>query len=190
MKEKFVEKVEKSVREDTIKGRCSILAEIINSIKNIYRNSNKNQKAFIETIIGAAIWYIPKPKNYWTGKISVGALNNLILNDKSKARLSEEHIIPRKYAAKELLENNNLLTDEFVEKEYTEKYCKVHFITSEENKRAIIFQKEFVNSEEIYLKANIKLIEIDTNILKQLRNGNIEYAKELINTSKSSHNST
>ena len=67
-----------------IKSRSNVLTRIINNIKEIYYGSDENQKAFIQTIIGAAIWYIPKPKNCWTGMISTELIKNFFSTDKKK----------------------------------------------------------------------------------------------------------
>ena len=44
-----------------IRSRCRVLAKTILSIQDVYFKADIDQKAFIETMIGAAIWYIPKP---------------------------------------------------------------------------------------------------------------------------------
>jgi hypothetical protein len=172
-------------KNTVIKGRCKILAEIINSLKDIYKDSNENQKAFVETIIGAAIWYIPKPKESWTGKISIEAIKSFLNKNNKNPKLSEEHDIPRKIAAKELLETDKFLTSEYVEKKYLSRYCKLHYITPEENKKAIKFQKTDVyrNSNEVYKMANIKLIKINIEILKQIKKGNTKTIQELLGDS-------
>jgi hypothetical protein len=174
--------VQKKGKTEVIKDRCKIIAEIVNKLRETYKDSNENQKAFIETIIGAAIWYMPKPKDYWSGYISVKAINGF--KGKNKSKLSEEHIIPRKVAAKELLEADKLLTTENVEEKYLSEYCKLHYITPEENKKAIKYQKTnvYTNSYEVYKQAGINLKKINSEILKQLKDGNIEIIDKLLNS--------
>src|SRR5688572_17164277 len=89
--------------ETRLKERCEILEKIIDSISNTYKDKNitPDQKTFIETIIGAALWYLPHTHKYWTGRISKDAKEALTLNRKSN--LTKEHQYPRKLAAKELL---------------------------------------------------------------------------------------
>ena len=168
---------------DVIKSRCNVLAKIINSIKEIYYSSDENQKAFIQTIIGAAIWYIPKPKNCWTGMISTELIKNFFSTDGKKIKISEEHVIPRKYAAKELLEEKQILTPEYVEEKYLTEYSKLHYITSDENKKVIKYQKTSEYNKnylsEPYEKAEINLIEINTIILKEFKEGKIKNDDEL-----------
>jgi hypothetical protein len=169
--------------EDNIECRCKILAEMINNIKDIYKTANENQKAFIQTIIGAAIWYIPKPKMYWTGKISVEAIKSFLPQNNEIPKLSEEHDIPRKIAAKQLLEKEEILTSEYVKREYLEKYCKIHYITPNENRRAIKFQKAkiYQESKKVYKDANIKLIKISVEQLKQIKERNEEIINNILN---------
>jgi len=167
-------------KDQIIYGRCKTLAEIINNIKFIYTDGNKNQKAFIETIIGAAIWYIPKPNNFWTGYISIKAIKKFLDKSNKKSTLSEEHETPRKHAAKELLNINRLLTPEYVEKQYINKYCKLHYITLEENKKAIKFQRIFNDPKKVYKEANIELIKINSEQLKQIKQKNEKIINELL----------
>jgi hypothetical protein len=177
-----MDNIQNSKKIDVIKDRCKTIAEIINNIREIYRNSNENQKSFIKTIIGASIWYLPKPKDYWSGYISEKAI--IQYKEKRKSKISEEHVIPRKIAAKKLLEIDKLLTAEYVEEIYLKKYCKLHYITPEENKKAIKYQKENVydedNPDEVYINAGIKLIKIDEQILKKIKECNIEVIDKIL----------
>jgi len=177
------EKDTKVGKNQIISGRCEILTEIINSLKDIYIKGNENQKAFIETIIGVAIWYIPKPKNFWTGYISIEAIKSFLDKTNKKPTLSEEHNIPRKSATEKLLMAKGELTAEYVEKQYLSKFCKLHYVTSEKNKRAIKFQKTGVykNSKKVYKETNIELIKINTEQLKQIKQRNEKIIIELLN---------
>ena len=67
------------------------------------KNINEDQKRLIETTLGAALWYLPNDRKFWTGKISIKALNYL-KNKKGKIiDLTKDHEFPRKIAAKEKL---------------------------------------------------------------------------------------
>jgi hypothetical protein len=173
----------KTTNENKIEGRCEILAEMINNIKVIYKTANENQKAFMQTIIGAAIWYMPKPRIYWTGKISVEAIKSFLPQNTEIPKLSEEHDIPRKIAAKQLLEKEDILTPEYMKKEFLRKYCKIHYITPNENKKAIKFQRTniYQESKKVYKNANIKLIKISDEQLKQIKERNEEIINTILN---------
>jgi hypothetical protein len=141
------------------------------------------KKKLIETIIGAAIWYLPHGEKYWTGKISLGALE--LKKDNPKKNLSKEHEFPRKKAAEELLnfkldeirDNDDLLV-----KLYEGKYSKFNYVTSSENKKVSKFQKteDFIDPERAYKEANIQLIEISKDELKKIKKGDKEYINNLI----------
>ena len=164
--------------------KCYIISEIVNKMRDIYNKSNIKQKAFLETIIGAALWYLPKPSNYWSGFISIDLIKGFSSNKNTK--ISEEHIIPRKISAKELLKIDIPLTAEYINEKYLSKYCKIHYLTQDENKRARKYQKDnvYTNSDDVYKKAEIVLIEINENILRKVKEGNIEVINKILELNK------
>ncbi len=116
------------MNEKKLRDRCSVLRKIIINVSEIYNDTNTNddQKRFIETIIGAAIWYLPNDRDLWTGKVSEKALK-LINQGTAPSKLTREHEFPRKIAANEVLtdeldnlKKNNTLLYEL----YTTKYGK------------------------------------------------------------------
>jgi len=168
---KFVDKYEKA------KNRCYVLADLLNDIRDTYDKSNDDQKALIETVIGAAIWYLPKIDESFSGLIS----KNAILNLQNKRKISEEHIYPRKVSAKELLEKKDLTRDGLFEL-YKGKYCKLCYITPEENRRAIQYQKTktFSTPEVAYQGADIQLIKIFKDKFKKLKKGDAGIVADLL----------
>jgi hypothetical protein len=168
-----MEKANKS-REKLIK-RCEILEKIIMSISDSYfsKETTNDQKKLLETVLGAAIWYLPHNQTYWTGKISKVAKETLEQNCKSS--LTKEHQFPRKIAAKELLQ----MKDKLAKKEvslvqlYENKYAKYNLVTPQENKKLAQFQREheFNDVETAYIKAKVELIEITPELLKLLKKG-------------------
>jgi hypothetical protein len=81
-----------------------------------------------------------------------------------------------------LIESNILLTDEYVKEKYLNEYSKIHYITPKENKKVMKFQKtkeNFLDYDQAYNKAGIKLIKINSEILKHLKSGNTEIIKDL-----------
>ena len=142
--------------EDKVVNKCSALFNLIIGVREFYKKSNDDNKRFIETTIGAAIWYLPKNKEIlFTGKIS----NEAIL----KGEKSEDHLYPRKIAASELLNYQwegeadpvKALADLFMTK-----YGKYNYVSKLENKRLIKFQKSevFETPQKSYDNANIELI--------------------------------
>lgn len=139
--------------------KCQALHEMLCGVSEYYKNSSKDQKIFIETTIGAAIWYLPKNKKLlFTGKISLDAL--------AKNERSEDHFYPRKIAARELLQraHENTVTD--VVKLFLEKYGRYNYVSKSENKNLIKYQKlnNFLNSEDSYKRAKVTLVEYEEYI--------------------------
>src|SRR5579859_3607181 len=86
--------------------RCAVLADVIRSIIPIYHSpkTTENQRHLIETMIGAAIWYLPTGSGLWTGMISLRAIQAFHPDSGVETpKLTADHNFPRKVAAKELL---------------------------------------------------------------------------------------
>ena len=161
----------KDQRERKLETRCAALADIVISIRPVYTKADSEQKALIETMIGAAIWYIPKPSDAWTGKMSTGVLKAFHPDSGiTKPKFSEEHVYPRKVAARMLLEDNALDGATMV-KVFREKYGRLHYITPEENKSVQPYQRVAVFStpDVAYIKAGIKLIQIAQQDLRLIK---------------------
>lgn len=154
-----------------IESRCCILTKVILAIRSIHHDAEHEQKAFLETMIGAAIWYIPKPIDAWTGFISVALLESFLPdNGVAKPKISEEHVYPRKVAAKILLEDSRLNATS-LQDIFCNKFGRLHYITPDENKAARNHQRSdvFSTPEEVYRQANIHLIEVDKDDLKLIK---------------------
>ena len=143
------------------------LLDLVDGIKGKYETFNegskKEYKSFIETEIGAGIWYINKVKKIlWSGKISEKALYEIKHNPNVK--LCEEHFNPRKVSAVEVLSTEwssfENPQEEFINR-FLSKYGKFHYVTKNENKIVAKFQKieDFISPEDSYQKAGIKLID-------------------------------
>jgi hypothetical protein len=158
-------------REAKLREQCQIMASLIVAIRPVYAAATPNQRALLETIIGAGLWYVPKASNAWTGKVSVGALRVFHPDSGiSSPRLSEEHVYPRKVAARQLLEDLSL-TNETMTTLFQEKYGRVHLITSEENKAVQRHQRVgvFSTPDEAYLLAGITFAELSLEELRQVK---------------------
>ena len=96
-------------REARLREQCEVVASLITVMRPVYESASPRQRALLETILGAAIWYIPKPVRAWTGQISRGALQAFHPDSgNGRPRLSEEHVYPRKVAARLLLSDMSL----------------------------------------------------------------------------------
>tara|TARA_B100001989_G_C24216328_1_gene305666 strand:+ start:86 stop:532 length:447 start_codon:yes stop_codon:yes gene_type:complete len=143
--------------EDRVKNKCKGLLKLITGIQKFYKSANDENKRFIETTIGAAIWYLPKDNTIlFTGKISKEAIK--------KKEKSEDHLYPRKIAAKELLNIDWDKKDKPVDdiaSLFIKKYGKFNYVSKSENKKLIKFQKSeiFKSSEKAYNDAGVELVD-------------------------------
>lgn len=169
-------------------GRCDALARATIQLQLIYadENTSDDQRGFLETTIGAGLWYISS-KGVPTNKVSKEMLKDYhpdsgVTNPKH----TEDHEYPRKVAAKEMLEKDwsNVEKPEFeLFTLYSEKYGRVNFVTSTENKRLTKFQKVgvFTTPERAYEQAGIKLIEVTDEELQKVLSRNQEIIEKLSN---------
>jgi len=137
------------------KDKFAACYKIILSLSPFYNGTDsETERAFMETTVGAAIFYLPSNKAlHFTGLIS----EKVAMGGKS----SQEHLYPRKVSGRALLSNPPATFDEFVD-ECNGKYLRYNLTTSEENKRLIPFQKVdvFVTPMEAYACADIKLVQL------------------------------
>ena len=173
--------LDNKTREEKIDSRCDTLVKILQAVRPIYLTSSPYDQGLIETMIGATIWYIPKPANFWSGKISLAAIKSLYPDPNKNSKLSEEHIFPRKAAARKLLQDIHLDFPIF-RSLYREQYGKIHYVTPSENKMLVRFQKadNFDVKKDVYEQAGIQLISISSEQLTLIKKGNkIEIEKIL-----------
>ena len=131
------------------------LYEMIKSVSPIYNQlKDPDAKSVIETTIGAGIFYLPKSKErLWTKMISETAFQ--------QNKRCEDHIYPRKITATELLTNVPHSVTHF-EDLYWNKYGKFHYVTPEENRMLVKYQKtgHFTTPDEAYRSCGIKLLQL------------------------------
>lgn len=164
---------EKKRREKIVNERCDVLVKVIKAIQPIYFKSKVTEQSLIETMVGAAIWYVPRSYDAWTGKISFRAIKSFHPRYSAKPKLSEEHIFPRKLAARQSLRDTKLTETKF-RKLFRSLYGKLHYVTPVENKRLVAFQKgeTFFDIKNIYRSADVELIKISKNKLINIKKRN------------------
>jgi hypothetical protein len=154
--------------DNKLEERCEILARMIRAIAPIYhhKSSSANQRQLVETMIGAAIWYFPQGPELWTRMISLEAIQSFHPKErKVPPKLTAEHQYPRKIAATELLhldwENDGQSGQTLLEL-YRSRYGRYNFVTPQENKRLVTYQKKevFKGPEKAYRDAGITLVSL------------------------------
>ena len=66
-----------------ILDKAEVIARTVMSQQSFYfsKECNRNHRQLLETMVGAAIWYLPQGKDLWTGNISIDALKKLFESD-------------------------------------------------------------------------------------------------------------
>jgi hypothetical protein len=145
--------------EQRLGERCAVIASMVLALKPIYDSveTTETQKALLETVVGAAIWYLYQPRTLWTGRISEAAHAALPLGNPTR-----DHEYPRKMAGRELFRmTEKSISAEAILNLYLTKFGRFNLVTSDENKRLVKYQKgdQFVTAEMCYESAGIRLME-------------------------------
>lgn len=84
-----------------------------------------------------------------------------------RPRFSEEHVYPRKVAARLLLENESL-TGPVLSELFRKQYGHLQYITPDENKAVQRFQRDavFTRPEDAYASAGITLVQVANHDLR------------------------
>lgn len=152
---------------------CSVLEKVIVDVANIYNSdeATPNQKALLETMIGAAIWYLPSSAELYSGYISVTAIE-MVNGGTPISKLTQEHKFPRKQAGKKLLSETY---KKFKNKEvqlydlYINEFGKFNLVVKSENRDLIPFQGDlFIDDKTSYKDAGIELRKMSMEEIKNL----------------------
>lgn len=172
--------------------KCKCLLALVNSIQNYYQSDlDEMQKSYLETVVGAAIWYQPKMgEDLWDGSISIKALHQSLndVNKGQKPKLSEDHKFPRKYSAQQLLNGNwckkTYTNDvEGLMKYYIDVAGMFTYVTQSQNKELVKFQKigKFITPKKTYEKAGVKFLDaVSQEEIKNVKKGDKKTIKQLI----------
>lgn len=133
-------------------NKFKALYNLIMSLKPVWDESTTEERNYLETVIGAGIFYLPTNKNTFSGYISEQALRV------DKKQRVKEHQWPRKITAKILLQNPPSSVEELSELYHT-KYGTWNWVTKQENSELRKSQKEgvFSTPEESYKQTGVKM---------------------------------
>ena len=134
--------------------KFKIFYQTVLQLAPLYREASAPQKQFLETTMGAAIFYLPTIKDdHFTGMISEEA--------KQTGQYVQEHLYPRKWVAQQLLLNPPLSEAECIW-DMNHKYLTYNITTKAENRKLVPHQKVgvFVSPEVSYELAGITLVSI------------------------------
>jgi hypothetical protein len=143
------------MKEDKNFIKFKVLYDIIHNLKDQWDNGGDYERSHIETIVGAAIFYLPTNIKTFTGLISEEAL---LVN---KTERVKEHQYPRKVSANILMKNPPSSIEDLIS-QYENKYGTWNYVTKKENSTLRKYQtlEKFTNPEDSYKLANIILKNI------------------------------
>lgn len=135
--------------------KFKVLYDIIHNLKDQWDNGHDYERSHIETIVGAAIFYLPTNNKTFTGLISEEAL---LVEKKDRVK---EHQYPRKISANILMKNPPSSVEDLIS-QYDNKYGTWNYVTKKENSALRKFQtlEKFTTPEDSYKLANINLKNI------------------------------
>ena len=115
-----------------------VLKKVLQCSKSIYKDLiDEKEKAFIETIIGAAIFYLPnRVKEHFSGYISIEAIKYYL----KTAKLIKDHILPRRRSASIVLNSEYSLVN--LEDDFHNKFASFMYVTTQENKLLVNYNDE------------------------------------------------
>lgn len=174
--------------------RCQTIAELCVRLGPVYLRPDtvQTQRDLLETLVGAAVWYLPNPKaRTWTGHISVEAVKACSAESGSgKVALSEEHLFPRKITGAQLLRKDwadfSDPTAHLVE-EFLGRLGRFCYVTKSENKRLVRLQRgeHFTGPVECYRAAGLEFVTATCKQLQQLRRRKDTIVHELLSSPRS-----
>jgi hypothetical protein len=158
--------------EDKLNLRCVSLAEATNALRSSYLSPSisQTQKDFLETIMGAAVWYLPELPGLFTGKMSRKARELCEQDSKHWGKLTKEHCYSRKRTGRDLLESKEPWTPATIREKYETVWGRYNRVTKKENRDLVPYQKQQLCAEDCYKAAGIELVEAPSKFLtKRLR---------------------
>lgn len=127
--------------------KFSVLKKLLHCSQIIYREFEEPKKrAFLETIVGAAIFYLPNRVNeHFSGYISIEAIKSYL----NSGKMVKDHILPRRYSAAKVL-NSEYSLDNFVT-DFHNHFASFMYVTTQENKRLVNYDDDTYDNALIRL---------------------------------------
>lgn len=147
--------------------RAELVSKVILLTEDLYHNGGltDGQIGLLQTLIGAAIWYLPNDnKLLFSGKVSKGLLK--ALEENCQTKITEEHFYPRKVSATKLFEEHiddlQRNPTDTLKNLYLNEFGLFNLVLKSENDRLKKYQKVdvFIHPEQAYAQAGIELVEL------------------------------
>ena len=159
----------KKITED-YNSKFKMLKILVDEIRPYYKKEkNKSATSFLETTIGAGIWYLGEN---CSGIISLEVLSNIIFKNKTLSKVSTaDHIFPRKNVGFIIMKKSLKL--ETMQKEYHNSWSQVAYVTKDDNQNTKKENQKNKSDSEFSIKgrSNFKKIKFDyINYFKRRKN--------------------
>ena len=150
--------------------RCKTLAAVVRKLRPLYQKKNAitTQKDLLETIIGAAIWYLPECDELFSGKMSSKALKACERDRTEWGRLTKDHCYTRKRAGADLLKSKAKMTGVKMMDGYKRTWGRYHRVTKKEHHLITALHKKRV-FRMAYKKAGVNLVNAPDKFWKRKR---------------------
>lgn len=158
-----------------------VLSGLLSAVQPLYNAMQEDShKAYYETVIGAAIFYLPLDvKNHFSGFISINAIRSYLRCE----RIVRDHMIPRRLAARMLLTdqipNGAGLMDAF-----NTVYAKFMYVSVYENILLVNYFNNYNNYDDALIALNIDKFPVNVedkfNTNRELT-GYLRYLMERVN---------
>jgi hypothetical protein len=178
-------------RKEKLTQEVDVLSLAISTLAPIYlQNVRPEAQRMLETTVGAALWYLTKLPELWSGFASRQLLEEFGTGN-VKVPITDDHFVPRKIAARKLLgadwksiSNPSL----FLMDGYLNLYGKYHRITPSENRRLMKFQSNVALDwtdvqacwNYCYRMADVNLVMVSPEEFKQCRKGNRSVIRDVL----------
>lgn len=107
-----------------------------------HSSSDQRERSFMETVVGAAVFYLPTSVEQFSGHMSLASIAGYL----EGRRIVKDHIYPRKLAGRTLLESEYSL-EELVRFHHTQ-LAIFMYVSAEENSLLVNYYEDHANHDE------------------------------------------
>ena len=113
--------------------KLTALHAMTEAMRSWYAHASAEEQAYLETVVGAAVFYLPQSVDHFGGYISLGCLQGCLEDE----RRVKDHIYPRKRAGRHLLTTS--LTAAELHDLYHSELARFMYLTPSENSKMVNF---------------------------------------------------
>ena len=129
--------------DEARESKFRALWNILNAIRPVYLQiENEQERSFMETVVGAAVFYLPNLNEHFSGFISMNALIGYV----NGSRRVKDHMYPRKLAARDLLAQE--LSIEDLKTRYHSHLAQCMYVTATENSMLVNYYEEHEDHDQ------------------------------------------